>query len=175
MVDSSRHIEIGSWDYWEVYLKRVWDSIYLKRVVALDYADMDEYIRDNHDILSEWQQEVYNWNTTDSYDDWLQDYEYPYGDYYEWDSDLNFYYDWDADDTLVYHWGTLNYTKEEMIERVINDFCDDFEDGYFEYSNGINDNRFRQLVGEYYDECVAYRQEREEARKPHWNCFSYYK
>ena len=175
MVDSSKYIQIGSSDYWEIYLKRVGQLVYLKRITALDYADMEEYIRENHDILSEWQQEAYNGNTELWYEEWMQDYEYPYDEYYDRDGDIEVYYDGYSDDTMIFHWNVEDYGKADLIERIMDDFTGDLDTDGFEYSHWINDAVLRQTIWEYIDECVAYIEEREEAQKPHRNAFSYYK
>lgn len=162
-------------DYGDIWLKRVWNRIMLKRYTPLEYQYMEDHIRDNHDIRWEWQDDVWNWNTEEWYDDWLQNYEYPYEDYFCYDSDTEEYYDEDDNDTMRDYFYTDTYTKEQVIENVIDQFEENYQDWNFEWATNIDDRRLRELVWQYYDCCKTYEKEREEANKPHWNVFNYYK
>lgn len=173
-IRSNRSVQIGYSDYGDVYLKRCGNTIYLKRYTPVDYEYMEDYIDDNHDMRWEWQEDVWNWNTESGYDERRQNYEYDYDEYFCYDSDTDEYYDeWD-NDFLLYNWGINWRTREEMIDTIMESFEDDFDTWGFEYSS-MNDNRFREIIWEYYDECVAWEEERIEAQKPHWNAFNYYK
>jgi hypothetical protein len=60
----------------------------------------------------------------------------------------------------------------------VNEVMDYFDEYYntsdLEFAD-IQYNELRDKISEYYDKVVAYEKEREEASKPHWNAFSYYK
>lgn len=174
MVSSSSYVQIGYSDYGDIYLKRQWDRIILKRINPLDYEYMDDYIRDNHDIRWEWQDDVYNWHTEQSYDEWLDDYEYPYWDFFTWDSDADAYYDDYSDDSLFDAWYVQGRDRETTIEWILDKFSE-YEDWDFNYVDWNNHNRLRELVAQYFDEAVEYIEWQEEQKKPHWNAFSYYK
>ena len=161
-------------DYGDIFLKVVWERIMLKRYTALDYEYMEDYIRDNHNIREEWQDDVWNWNTEDWYDDWLQDYEYPYDDYFAYDNDTDEYYDEDSDDTMRDYFYVDTHTKDEVIESIMNKFEENYN--YWNFERAIRDEwQLRILIGEYYDKCKQNIKEREERNKPHWNVFNYYK
>lgn len=174
MIDSSEATCIGSSDYGNVRLKRVGANVYLKRYHPKEYSEMEEYIRENHDTLSEWQSDAYNWYTEQSYEERMQDYDYHYEDYFERDGDTDEYYDIDDRDTLVYDWYCWTRSKDELISVVMSDFNDDFDTWGFEYYT-LDDDSFRQLIWGYYDKCIAYEKQVEESKKPHWSAFSYYK
>lgn len=162
-------------DYGDIYLKRVGEKIQLIRYTPLEYGYMEDYINDNHDVRQEWQDDVWNWNTEAWFDEWREDYEYPYDDYFAYDSDTGEYYSDDDDDTRRDYFYTDTHTKEEVIENVMNEFEDDYQGWSFERATGMNDRWFRELVWQYYNACRTYAKEREEANKPHWNVFNYYK
>lgn len=162
-------------DYGDVYIKRVGEKIELIRFTPLDYEYMEDYIRDNHDIRGEWQEDVWNWNTEMGYDDRVADYEYPYDDYFSYDSETDQYYE-DGDDNTTWDYIYVNdFTKEQVIERTMNLFEENYEE-YWNFERAdINELQLRNIIGDYYDKCKQCIQEREEARKPHWNVFNYYK
>lgn len=174
MIECSKATCIGSSDYGSVWLKRVGANIYLKRYHPKEYSDMEEYIRETHDTLSEWQSDAYNWHTEQSYEEWMQDYDYRYEDYFEYDSDTDEYYDYDDSDTLICYWYCCDRPKNELIDIVVSWFNDDYDNWEFEFYN-FDDYSFMELIWRYYDECVAYEKQIEEAKKPHWNVFNYYK
>lgn len=167
-------VKIWYSDYGDIWLKKAGDRIMLKRYTAVDYEFMEDYIRENHDILWEWQNEAYNWNTEMWYDEWLQDYEYPYDDYFCYDSDTEEYYNDDDSDTMRDYFYVDGYTKEEVIENLIDRFDNDYVTWNFEWAN-MDETQMRRIIWEYYDDCMKRVTEREEARKPHWNVFNYYK
>lgn len=176
-INSREYVLIGSGDYGYTYLKRINDRIQLKKYVILDYEYMEDYIRDNHDTLSDWQNDAYNWRTEESYNEWLGNYEYPYEDYFDYDSDTWDYYDSNADDTtrdfFDYDLGIEN-DRERVVDRVIEVFYDAYYDNWFHY-NDLNENSFRELIGNFYDSCLKRKTQEEERQKPHWQAFSYYK
>lgn len=166
-------IKIGWSDYWDIWLKIMGDKMELKMVNPLDYEYMEEYIDNNSDLLSEWQDDAYHWNTELGYDEWRENYEYRYEDYFTYDGELDVYYDEnDSDCTWDYFYPT-EYSKEEILDKVLTVFEDTYNGWHFEYA--ITDTEFRNKIWEYYDECIKYKEEQEEKRKPHWNVFNYYK
>lgn len=174
-MSSRNYIHIGSSDMWDIYLKRIEDRLMLKRYTSLDYDYMQEYIDNNVDLLDEWRESVSNWYTEEWYDDWREGYEYHYDDYFTYDSDTDEYYDendWDM--TRDWFYTTDNTDKEEFIERVM----DTFNEEYFRWNyerNGMTEDRLREIVWQYYDDCFKYREELKERNKPHWKVFNYYK
>jgi len=170
-----KSIKIGSTDYWDVLLKRMGDKIMLKRYLPLDYDYMQQYIDDNIDMLSEWQNDVYHWNTEQGYDEWRQDYEYEYSDYFRYDSEEDEYYDEDDGNTTWDYFYPKENSRENIIEVIMDYFHDDYQVWNFEWEAGINEQVLRVKIWEYYDECQNYLKELEEKRKPHWNVFNYYK
>lgn len=166
-------IRIGYSDYWDIWLKVMGDKIELLMANPLDYEYMEEYIDNNSDLLGEWQNDAYHWRTELGYDERRQNYEYQYSDYFNYDSELDIYYDEnDSDCTWDYFYPT-EYSKEEILERVLDVFEDTYNGWHFEWV--ITNTEFRNKIGEYYDECIKYKEEQEEKKKPHWNAFSYYK
>lgn len=171
-----KSIKIGSTDYWDVLLKRMGDKIMLKRYHPLDYGYMQQYIDDNIDMLSEWQNDVYHWNTEQGYDEWRENYEYEYSDYFRYDSEEDEYYDEDdSDTTWDYFYPSRENDKETIVDLVMDYFHNDYQVWNFDWYADMNEQVIREKIGQYYDECVQYTKELEEKRKPHWNAFSYYK
>ena len=166
---------IWSSDYWDIYLKRVGEKIQIIRYSPLDYEYMEDYINDNHDIRGEWQDDVWNWNTEMGYDEWREEYEYRYDDYFAFDSETGEYYDDNDDDTTRDYFYTDRDSKEDVVEMVMGTFEDNYEGWSFSRTTGMDDARMRNIIRQYYDECVVYSKDREEAQKPHWNVFNYYK
>ena len=166
---------IGNTDYYCVYLIREWDYITLKRMAEKTYEEMEEYIRDNWDLESEWRDAVYHWDTEEWFDSWLEGYDYYYWDYFQYDNVVDIYYDEQDDDYLCDDFNIHSRTnKEDYINEVM-----DYFDEYYNTSNlvfaDIQYDQLRDKISEYYDKIVAYEKEREEASKPHWKAFSYYK
>lgn len=146
----------------------------LKRFTPLDGDYMRDYIDENVDLLWERQNDVYNWWTEQGYDEWREDYEYEYDNYFTYDWDMDEYYD-ENDNDMTWDWfQTRDYSKEDVINRVMDAFEDEYNAWGFERA-GIDEAQLRQKIGEYYDNCRAYDEEIEEKKKPHWNAFSYYK
>lgn len=167
-------IKVGYSDYWDIWLKRIGDRIQLKRVTPLDYDYMQEYIDNNVDLLSEWQEDAYNWRTELGYDERRQDYEYRYDDWFNYDGDLDTYYDEnDSYYTYDYFYPTER-EKDELIDLVVDVFDDEYNAWNFEMAE-INLDSFRETVWRFYDDCVKYKEEQEEKKKPHWSAFNYYK
>ncbi len=168
-------IEIGASDYGVVYLERSGDRLKLIRYNPLDYEYMDDYMSDRVDIMSEWRDAVYNGDTEDSYEEYRNNYSYDYDDYFSYDSDTGEYYEED-EDWMTWDWfPSVAFTKEQVIERVIDYFDDGYMDWNFEWAEWMNENVFREKIGEVYDICREYLKQQEEAKKPHWKAFSYYK
>ena len=166
---------IGNTDYYCVYLIREWDYITLKRMTEKTYEEMEEYIRDNWDLESEWRDSVYNWNTEQWFDSWLEDYDYYYWDYFQYDNVVDMYYDEQDNDYLCDDFNIRNYSsKEECIDSVMEYFDEYYYTNSLEFSD-IWYDELRDKISEYYDKVVAYQKEREESSKPHWKAFSYYK
>lgn len=166
---------IGNTDYYCVYLIREWDYITLKRMTEKTYEEMEEYIRDNWDLESEWRDAVYNWNTEEWFDSWLEDYDYYYWDYFQYDNVVDIYYDEQDDDYLCDDFNTRSYSsKEDCIDNVMEYFDEYYYTNSLEFSD-IWYNELRDKISEYYDKVIAYQKEREESSKPHWKAFSYYK
>ncbi len=174
-MSGQEYLVIGSTDYYAVYLIREWSYITLKRMTEESYEAMEEYIRDNWDLESEWRDAVYNWNTEQWFDSWLADYDYYYWDYFQYDNVVDIYYDEQDNDYLC---DDFNIHSRGNKEDYINEIMDYF-DGYYNTSDlefaDIQYDQSRDKVSEYYDKVVAYEKEREEASKPHWKAFSYYK
>lgn len=177
----SENILLWNSNYWDVYLRRVNETIKLIRIFPLDYESMEEYIDNNHDIYAERQDAVYHWNTRDGYDEWRQDYSYNYDDYFCYDGDADVYYD-DNDDCYTYDyirtWSaeTNDFrARGVVVQETVNAFNSDYLDGNFSYAQWMNDTVLLEKIGELYDNCVKFREYEEERRKPHWNVFSYYK
>lgn len=174
-MSSRNYVRIGSSDMWEIYLKRIEDRLMLKRYTPVDYDYMQEYIDNNVDLLDEWREDVSNWYTEDWYDEWREHYEYHYDDYFTYDSDLDEYYDendWDMTRDWFYTTDTTN--KEDFIERVM----DTFNEEYFRWNYErieMTEDRLREIVWQYYDDCFKYKEELKERNKPHWKVFNYYK
>lgn len=174
-MSSRNYIHIGSSDMWEIYLKRIEDRLMLKRYTPVDYDYMQEYIDNNVDLLSEWQEDVYHWNTEDWYDEWREHYEYRYEDYFTYDSDTDEYYDdndWDM--TRDWFYTTDNTNKEDFIERVMDTFNEEYYRWNYERIE-MTEDRLRDIVWQYYDDCFKYKEELKERNKPHWKVFNYYK
>lgn len=173
-MSGQEYLVIGNTDYYSVYLIREWSYITLKRMTEKTYEEMEEYIRENWDLESEWRDAVYHWNTEEWFDDWLTDYDYYYWDYYEYDNVVDIYYSEDDD----YLCDDFNIHSRENKEDYINEILDCFDE-YYNTSNlefaDIQYDQLRDKISEYYDKVVAYDKEREEASKPHWQAFSYYK
>ena len=142
-------------DYGDVYIKRVGEKIELIRFTPLDYEYMENYINENNDIRGEWQEDVWNWNTEMWFDEWRDDYEYPYGDYFAYDSDTDEYYDDSSDDTTRNYFYVDTYTKEQVIESVIDEFEESYNYWNFERAD-INELQLRNIIGDYYDKCKQY-------------------
>ena len=168
-------IKVGYSDYWDVWLKIMGDKIELKRMTALDYEYMEEYIDNNTDLLSEWQDDAYQWRTELGYDDRRQNYEYEYSDYFHYDGEVDIYYDENDNDCTWDYFYPTQWSKEEILDRVLRTFDDDYMAWNFEWAEWMNDNVFREKIWEYYDKCIKYEAEMEEKRKPHWSVFNYYK
>lgn len=166
---------IGYSDYWDVYLKRIGEKIQLKRFTPVDFEYMEEYINDRVDFRSEWQDDVQSWYTEDWYDTWRDNYEYHYQDYFSYDDDTDQYYDYDSDDTLQDTFYTDNHSKEDLVEEILDMFNNDYTYWHFERLDWMNVARLRTSIEEFYDNCREFAKEKEEARKPHWNVFNYYK
>lgn len=165
---------IGNTDYYSVYLIREWDYITLKRMTEKTYEEMEEYIRDSWDLESEWRNDVYYWNTEEWFDSWLNDYSYDYWNYYEYDNVVDIYYSED-DDYLCDDFRVDEYSdKEWFIDNVMEYFDEYYYTNNLEFSD-IWYNELRDKISEYYDKIITYKKEREEAKKPHWNVFNYYK
>lgn len=174
-MEHTEAVIIGYSDYGDVYLKRVADRILLKRYHPLDYDYMDEYIRDNHDTLWDWQDAVAHWDTEQSYADRMSDYEYEYSDYFDYDSESDEYYDsYDGDYECLYY-ETVDRDKETVLERIMEDFNETFDDWGFHFVDGYNADSLNREFWEYFDNCVKYREYQEEEKKPHWKVFNYYK
>ena len=162
-------------DYGTIYLKRVDDRLMLKRFTPVDYDYMQEYIDNNCDLFSEWQEAVANWETESGYDSWREDYSYDYGNRFTQDNGTDEYYD-DNDSDMTWDWFYTNeYDKETTIERVMQIWNSDYFCWSFEWADRFDEHRFEQIIWELYDDCVEYRRQLEESRKPHWNVFKYYK
>lgn len=174
-MSSREYIQIGSSDMWEIYLKRIEDRLMLKRYTPLDYDYMQEYIDNNVDLLDEWREDVSNWYTEDWYDEWREHYEYRYDDYFTDDSDTGEYYDendWDM--TRDWFYTTDNTNKEEFIERVMDTFNEEYYRWNYERIE-MTEDRLRDIIWQYYDDCFKYKEELAERNKPHWKVFNYYK
>lgn len=168
-------VKIGTSDYGNVYLERSGDRLKLIRYNPLDYEYMDEYMSDRVDILSEWREAVYNGDTEDSYEEFRDGYSYDYGYYFQYDGDTGEYYEED-EDWMTWDWfPTMGFTREQVIERVLSKFDEEYMYWDFGREEWMNDNVFREKIGEVYDICKEYLKQQEEAKKPHWNVFSYYK
>lgn len=168
-------LRLGYSDYWDIWLKRSWDAIEIERYHPLDYDYMEEYIDNNTDLLSEWQDAVYHWNTEESFSEWRQDYEYPYEDYFNYNSDTDEYYD-ENDSDYEYTYFYANGDKDAVVQQVIDEFDDTFLSWGFEFSWDIhNYGELRDEIERLYDDCKEYEKEKEEAKKPHRDVFSYYK
>lgn len=174
MIESRRYIKIWDSDMGNIYLKRIDNRLMLKRYTPLDYDYMNEYIENNADILGERQRAAYDWDTELGYDDWRENYEYDYWNWFTCDSDTDDYYDENDWDMIRDWFYTETYTKEQVIQNVIDCFNDTYYYWNFEWDN-IDEARFRQIIWEYYDECKLYKEQLEMAKKPHWNVFKYYK
>lgn len=165
---------IGETDYYAVYLIREWSYITLKRMTAKTYEEMEEYIRENGDLGSEWRDAVYNWNTEEWFDSWIESYD-NYWYYYQYDNVVDIYYDEDDSDYMCDDFNIHSCpTKEEYIDNVMGCFDEYYNTSNLEFAD-IWYNELRDNISEYYDKVVAYEKEREEASKPHWNVFNYYK
>ena len=166
---------IGNTDYYSVCLIREWDYITLKRMTEKTYEEMEEYIRDNWDLESEWRDSVYNWNTEQWFDSWLEEYDYYYWDYFQYDNVVDMYYDEQDNDYLCDDFNTHSYSsKEDCIDDVMGYFDEYYNTSNLEFSD-IWYNELRDKISEYYDKVIAYQKEREERSEPHWQAFSYYK
>lgn len=176
MTAHSDAIKIGYSDYWDVWLERSGSRLVLERYTPLDYEYMEDYIRDNCDLLGEWQDAVYHWRTEQWYDDWLSDYEYRYEDHFSYNGTTDEYYDEYSSDYEYYTFEISHNTREEMLQNVIDSFNDDFNHWHFEYGWDIRAfNELREHILRMYDEWKEWDKEREERAKPHWQVFSYYK
>lgn len=173
-MSGQEYLVIGSTDYYAVYLIREWSYITLKRMAEKTYEEMEYFIRDNWDLESEWRDAVYYWHTEEWFDDWLDNYDYCYWDYYEYDSAVGIYYSEDDD----YSCDDFNVGRRENKEDCVNDIMDCFDEDYntsnLEFAD-IQYDELRDKISEYYDKVIAYEKDREEASKPHWRAFSYYK
>jgi len=166
---------IGNTDYYSVYLIREWDYITLKRMTEKNYEEMEEYIRENADLESEWRDAVHNWDTEQWFDSWVEDYDYYYWDYFQYDNVVDIYYDEEDNDYLCDDFNIHSYdSKEDCIDNVMEYFDEYYYTNSLEFSD-IWYNELRDKISEYYDKVVAYGKEREERSKPHWKAFSYYK
>lgn len=172
-MNSTEVIKVGYSDYWDIWLKRIGDRIALKRITPLDYEYMEEYIDNNCDLLSEWQDDAYNWHTELGYDERRQNYEYRYDDWFSYDSDLDTYYDNNDNNYTYDYFYPTDHSKEDIINIVVDTFDDDYNVWNFEEE--INLDSFRETVWRFYDDCIKYREELEENKKPHWSAFNYYK
>ena len=173
-MSSQEYLVIGNTDYYGVYLIRDWSYITLKRMTEKTYEEMEEYIRENGDLESEWRDAVYHWNTEDWFDDWLTDYDYYYWDYYEYDNVVDIYYSEDDDylcDDFSIH---SRENKEDYIDEIMDYFDEYYNTNNLEFAD-IQYDQLRDKISEYYDKIIAYEKEKEEASKPHWRAFSYYK
>lgn len=174
-MSGQEYLVIGNTDYYSVYLIREWSYITLKRMTEKSYEEMEEYIRDNADLESEWRDAVYNWNTEQWFDSWLSDYEYYYWDYFQYDNVVDIYYDEEDND---YTCDDFNIHSRENKEDFVNEVMGYFDE-YYNTSNlefeEVQYDQLRDKINEYYDKVVAYEKEREERNKPHWQAFSYYK
>ena len=174
MIDYTNYEKIGYSDYGDIYIKRMGDKIVLKRITPLDYDYMRNYIDENADLLSEWQDDVYHWNTELGYEEWRDNYEYDYSEYFQHDSETDDYYDENETGTTWDYFYTDRARKELTIENAMECFDDEYSTWNFEWAD-MNEQQLREKIGQYYDECIQYRNEIEERRKPHWNAFKYYK
>lgn len=174
MVSNFNSVRIWYSDYGDVWLKRERNKIQLKRFTPLDYDYMQEYIDENVDMLSEWQEAAYHGETEDSYEYWRENYDYSYWDYFSYDQDGDCYYNEDDND-MTWDWFDTDHDKDYVIEDVMWILNDDYIDWTGFTWDSMNENRFREIVGQYYDECKEFEKYMEEQRKPHWNAFSYYK
>lgn len=172
---SSEYKVIGNTDYYGVYLIREWEYITLKRMTEKSYEEMEDYIRENGDLESEWRDSVYNWHTEQWFDSWLEDYDYYYWDYFQYDSAVDIYYDENDDDYMCDDFIACRFDiKEECIDAVMECFDEYYNTRNLDFAD-ITYEQLRDKIGEYYDNAMAYHKEREEADKPHWRAFSYYK
>lgn len=173
-MSSQEYLVIGLNSYSSVYLIREWSYITLKRMTEKTYDEMEEYIRNSWDLESEWRDDVSNGNTTQGFDSWLEDYEYEYSNYFQYDSVVDIYYDEDDDYCCDDFYIDESKDRQETIDYIMDAF-----DNYYNSRNmdwqDITYDDLRVKVGEYYDKILAFQKEREEARKPHWSVFSYYK
>ena len=175
MMTRNEALRLGYSDYWDIWLKRSWDAIELERYHPLDYEYMEDYINDRTDTLDAWRDDVYNWNTTQSYDDWLSDYEYPYEDYFNYNSDTDESYD-ENDSDYEYTYYYAHSDKDVIIQQVIEEFDENFAEWHFEFGWDIhNYGELRDEIARLYDDCKEYEKQRDEAKKPHRDVFSYYK
>lgn len=174
MIDYGDSYKVWYTDYGDVVLKRCGDRLYLKKYTPLDYEWMEEYIRDNHDTLWERQESVYNWHTQDSYNDRISEYEYPYDDYFEYDSETEEYYDSDDGDYSEDYWNLREFDNEDdCLAQILEMFDDGYNTWNFEYAHNQND--FWDKIRKFYEDAVEYKAEQEERAKPHWQVFNYYK
>lgn len=173
---SSECVKVGETDIGTVYIKRIRDYVQLKRYTMLDDDYMVDYIDSNSDLLSQWQDDAYHWRTEDSFDKWRQDYDYCYSDFFTYDSDTDEYYDEDDSDYMRDNFNPDNFeSKEELIDRLMEYFNDEYNRWNLSWEEIRNEDELRNMAGLLYDNCIKYREEEEERRKPHWNVFNYYK
>lgn len=165
------YIRIGEADCYNcIYLYATRNQIIFKAFTPVSYEDMEEHIRDRVDFESEWREDVVNWYTTASLDEWEEDYEYRYEDYFEYDSDTDQYY---QEEDSIYMSKDINYHCAEDILTEIQDELDGMH--WFRWAENMDNAVLGEKIAEYYNECEKWQEEREEARKPHWEAFSYYK
>lgn len=174
-MSGQEYLVIGNTHNYSVCLIRDWSYISLKRMTEKTYEEMEEYIRDNADLESEWRDAVYNWNTEQWFDSWLEDYDYYYWDYFDYDNVVDIYYSADDDDYMCDDFNIHSYdNKEDYVNEIMDCFDEYYNSSNLEFSD-IWYNELRDKISEYYDKVVAYENEREEASKPHWKAFIYYK
>ena len=172
------YISIGSGnDWYNMFLIREGEYITLKYVYEETYETMEDYIRDRVDLEDEWRDDVYNGHTTQSYEDWVSDYEFQYWDYFNYDGVLDIYYDEDSDYYRVddFYCGAGSESREDMIDKIMETFESDYDYNGLNWDNGMTLAILRDKVAQFYDDTQEYIKEREESRKPHWKAFSYYK
>lgn len=174
-VAHSQVYRLGYSDYGDIILKRNWKEIEIERYHPLDYDYMDEYIDNNIDLLSEWQDAVYHWNTEESFNEWRQDYEYPYDDYFNYNGDTDEYYNENDGDYTYDYFCAVTTPKDVLIQQFIETFEDSYDDWNFERGEIRGYNDLRETLSRFYDQCLEWQAEKEESQKPHWKAFSYYK
>lgn len=168
-------IDIGSSNLWQIYLERVEHRIYIKRRLEVNYETMEDYIDNQEDKHSQWQDDVRNGRTDDSYEEWLNDYEYPYSDYYCYDHYLDIYYD-ENDESNTHDSIDCRYNGEDLaVENLMNDFHSYYDGDNFEFENGMNEDIMEEKIRQMYKDYFIWKEEQDRLSKPHWNAFDYYK